>query len=505
MKQIKCELCGSVELIKQDGVYVCQHCGTKYSVEEAKKMMVDGVVEVVGKVKIDNSEQVANLYQVARRAKDDNHADIAAKHYEKILADDPNSWEAVFYTVYFKAIQCRVGEIPIAATSIYNCTSTVLELIRDTVKDTAEQETAVCEVANRVLDISNAFYNNAVNAFYNIGSNEEKYVREYLYRAFSAIYTTYNLGNQLEVIFENQQYACDLAVSAWKAGIKANEEVSKVYKKILKDDDSWSTIFKDKDIKFSLFNGMENITVYDTRNKTDLTIEDYKSKIEEYDAYYRVPKKKFMGSYHGQKGKLTFSGNGHLWVAGSEIFCKPSSFMNEGDLSEVLHMKIADIVNIEKTNAVLGVARGLFITDKNENYIGFDLVGGSKGIISAIEENRKKLGCPKISIGGLKEKEIAPKSDMSAKLETESSKPKPTTFEPDTPPIPNEAKVLAETENTKSANKLGCLLWGLCFILPLVGLILFFVYNSKGEKSKAKSAIIAAAIGFVLFLLLLMI
>ena len=44
MKQLTCEMCGSTDLMKQDGVFVCQSCGTKYSVEEAKKMMVEGTV-----------------------------------------------------------------------------------------------------------------------------------------------------------------------------------------------------------------------------------------------------------------------------------------------------------------------------------------------------------------------------------------------------------------------------------------------------------------------------
>ena len=39
MKQLTCEMCGSTDIIKQDGVFVCQTCGCKYSVEEAKKMM----------------------------------------------------------------------------------------------------------------------------------------------------------------------------------------------------------------------------------------------------------------------------------------------------------------------------------------------------------------------------------------------------------------------------------------------------------------------------------
>ena len=62
MKQLTCEMCGSTELMKQDGVFVCQTCGCKYSVEEAKKMMVEGTVDVSGStVKVDTSAELANL------------------------------------------------------------------------------------------------------------------------------------------------------------------------------------------------------------------------------------------------------------------------------------------------------------------------------------------------------------------------------------------------------------------------------------------------------------
>ena len=70
MKQLTCEMCGSTDLIKQDGVFVCQSCGTKYSVEEAKKMMVEGTVEVAGTVKIDASERITNYLLMANSAYD---------------------------------------------------------------------------------------------------------------------------------------------------------------------------------------------------------------------------------------------------------------------------------------------------------------------------------------------------------------------------------------------------------------------------------------------------
>ena len=71
MKQIVCEMCGCTDLIKKDGVFVCQGCGIKYSVEDAQKMMIEGVVEVQGTVKVDNSKQIENMHVNAKRAFDD--------------------------------------------------------------------------------------------------------------------------------------------------------------------------------------------------------------------------------------------------------------------------------------------------------------------------------------------------------------------------------------------------------------------------------------------------
>ena len=58
MKRLTCEMCGSIDLVKQDGMFVCQSCGTKYSLEEARKMMIEGTVT------IDTSKEEQNLIQV---------------------------------------------------------------------------------------------------------------------------------------------------------------------------------------------------------------------------------------------------------------------------------------------------------------------------------------------------------------------------------------------------------------------------------------------------------
>lgn len=94
MKQLTCEMCGSTELMKQDGVFVCQTCGTKYSVEEAKKMMVEGTVEVAGTVKVDDSAKIANYYTMAENAYDASNQKEAESYCNKIIEIDPNNYKA---------------------------------------------------------------------------------------------------------------------------------------------------------------------------------------------------------------------------------------------------------------------------------------------------------------------------------------------------------------------------------------------------------------------------
>ena len=96
MKQLTCEMCGSTDLMKQDGVFVCQTCGTKYSVEEAKKMMIEGIVEVTGTVKVDNTAAVDNYFNLARSAIESGNYKEAENYSNKIIELDPknsSAWE----------------------------------------------------------------------------------------------------------------------------------------------------------------------------------------------------------------------------------------------------------------------------------------------------------------------------------------------------------------------------------------------------------------------------
>ncbi len=95
MKKLTCEMCGSNELVKQNGMFICQSCGTKYSVEEAKKMMIEGSVDVSGStVKVDSLGNIDNYYNLASNAYDSHNFKEAETYCNKIIEIDPNNCKA---------------------------------------------------------------------------------------------------------------------------------------------------------------------------------------------------------------------------------------------------------------------------------------------------------------------------------------------------------------------------------------------------------------------------
>ena len=94
MQAIKCEICGSNDIIKKDGYFACQHCGTKYSVDEVRKL--------VGVVSIDKSADMEHWKVLAKRARFEGNAVNAVKYYGLINEQDPHDWEASFFLTYFQ-------------------------------------------------------------------------------------------------------------------------------------------------------------------------------------------------------------------------------------------------------------------------------------------------------------------------------------------------------------------------------------------------------------------
>ena len=110
MNTLTCEMCGGTDLVKQDGYFVCQSCGCKYSIEEAKKMMIEGTVHVQGTVNIDNAPNIEKYLQIARRAKSNEDWEETRVYYDKVKEMIPGCVEAVFYSAYARVRLSIVSE-----------------------------------------------------------------------------------------------------------------------------------------------------------------------------------------------------------------------------------------------------------------------------------------------------------------------------------------------------------------------------------------------------------
>ena len=158
MKKLTCEMCGSTELMKDGGVFICQVCGCKYSVEEAKRMMIEGSVDVSGStVKVDNSAFVEKYLQNARRAKMKEDWEETEKYYNMVEQNAPQNIEAVFYSSYAKArrtLQERDLEKRKAAFNVFANSISVIDDYFDN-SDASAQANLVKQMSKDLLDMYN--------------------------------------------------------------------------------------------------------------------------------------------------------------------------------------------------------------------------------------------------------------------------------------------------------------------------------------------------------------
>ena len=136
-------MCGSTELIKQEGVFVCQSCGCKYSVEEAKKMMVEGTVEVQGTVKVDNSAFVEKYLSNARRAYEKEDWEEVEKYYNMVEQNAPHNMEAVFFSAYGKAMLSLSDSDYYKRDQKFKTLNKSISIISDCYEETSEDKQAV--------------------------------------------------------------------------------------------------------------------------------------------------------------------------------------------------------------------------------------------------------------------------------------------------------------------------------------------------------------------------
>lgn len=159
MKQLTCEMCGSTDLVKQDGVFICQTCGCRYSVEEAKRMMIEGTVEVQGTVKVDNSAFVEKYLANARRAYGKQDWEEVEKYYNMVEQNSPDNMEAVFFSAFGKAMLSLSDSDYFKREQKFKVLEKSISVINDYYEETAEdKETALVRICDAIADMFSTTY-----------------------------------------------------------------------------------------------------------------------------------------------------------------------------------------------------------------------------------------------------------------------------------------------------------------------------------------------------------
>lgn len=132
MKQAVCEICGKADLMKNDGVFVCQVCGTKYSVEEVKKMLVDTSITTqdtnvpTQDLNIIQIEKLLNLAESSLKSQ--NYKDAEGFCNNILMIDDKNykGW-----WLKAKAVNGQISYNNSRIEEVFNCIMIAYDFFSD--------------------------------------------------------------------------------------------------------------------------------------------------------------------------------------------------------------------------------------------------------------------------------------------------------------------------------------------------------------------------------------
>ena len=182
MNTLVCELCNSSDFIKHDGLFVCQNCGTKYTVEEARNIIFGTNAPQPQPVApqpeaapyanpyaapysnpyanpyaapapmINQANELENLFKAARNARETGDIQSALRHYERITVIAPDAWEALFFLVILRTNEIKNSQIHSSAVNVINCLPKVFNLINTSIADEAEKKEAIWTVIQQCQD-----------------------------------------------------------------------------------------------------------------------------------------------------------------------------------------------------------------------------------------------------------------------------------------------------------------------------------------------------------------
>ena len=253
MNELMCEMCGSNMVTQEGGFYVCQACGTKFPVKDHTTS--ENYQSPGG----ESSQELDNLYELARRARDSGDSEFGLKYYSEILIKEPYDWEAQFYVGYFRAYTYDFLDEQ-AIDEFYSSTASAVSIVEG-VDDIGEKNEAINLFTDETFGLVESFYEPYFEELEDLSSDDEYYAW-YVNTLFELSYLLNYYGDLVENVTDDTYQD---ALDSWIYSI-----------------DLHTPLYK-------------HIGFFDM-GEHDKYIDSYVEKIHEYDPDYEKPKpKKLFG------------------------------------------------------------------------------------------------------------------------------------------------------------------------------------------------------------------
>ena len=156
MALINCPECGRQV---SDRAISCPDCGCPISAAPAP-----APAPAAAPVQQNNFVDIEKLLVLAQRARESFDSKNAKRYYDQILTIDPGQWEAIFYSVYFEAVECKLMHLSSAANSVANCIYSTFAALEETL-DASEYDTAIDTIVNSATSLAWSFAKSAVDHY----------------------------------------------------------------------------------------------------------------------------------------------------------------------------------------------------------------------------------------------------------------------------------------------------------------------------------------------------
>ncbi len=253
MNELMCEMCGSNMVTQEGGFYVCQACGTKFPVND------NAAGENYHAYGEESSQELDNLYELARRARDTGDSEFGLKYYSEILMREPYDWEAQFYVGYFRAYTYDFLDEG-AINEFYSSTASAVSIV-EYLDDVEEKNEAIKLFTDETFGLVESFYEPYFEELEYTDSDDE-YYPWYVNTLLELTYLLNYYGDLVENVTDD---TAQDAVDSWIYSIDLH---TPLYKYV------------------SFFDRIDH----------DEYIDAYVERIQEYDPDYEKPKpKKLFG------------------------------------------------------------------------------------------------------------------------------------------------------------------------------------------------------------------